>query len=132
MKTPGSSTGWPSFGAAGSGLERLDHRGQELEDVRHDPDVGDFEDRRARVRVDRDDEPGILHARHVLHRSTDPAGHVELRTHGLSALPDLASLRQPLHVREGPGGADYPAQQPREVLDEREVLLLLDTATRGH
>src|SRR2546426_4288855 len=35
-------------------LQFLQHRGQELEDVRREPDVGDLEDRRGRVRVDRD------------------------------------------------------------------------------
>ena len=68
----------------------------------------------------------------MLHRAADSAGHVEFGVDRLAALTDLPCLREPVQVRERTGCTDDAAHGLRELLDERQVLLLLDPATGGH
>ena len=86
--------------ACRSACQFLQRGREQFQDIRHEPNVGDLEDRCARIRVDRDDEAGVLHAGDVLHRAADPAGHVEFRVDRLAALTDLPRLREPVHVGE--------------------------------
>src|SRR5262245_28307313 len=60
-----------------SGLHRLDDRRHDLEQVPDDPVVGDLEDRRIGVLVDRDDRVGALHADQVLDGARDAERQVE-------------------------------------------------------
>src|SRR5690606_2363428 len=60
-----------------SAQRRLDLR-QQLEQVAHQPDVRDLEDRRVRVLVDRDDRAGVLDAGQVLDRAADADRDVQL------------------------------------------------------
>src|SRR3989304_5855046 len=113
-------------------LQLLNQRGNELEDVRDDAVVRDLENRSARARVDREDEPGILHAGDVLHRPADSARDVQLRPHGLPALAYLAGLRKPLQIGERARRAHHPPEDLGELLDDLQVLLLLDAAPRAH
>src|SRR6202042_877288 len=51
--------------------------------------IGDLEDRRLLVLVDRDDDLGILHPRQMLDRARDADRDIELWRHHLAGLPDL-------------------------------------------
>src|SRR5262245_54097693 len=54
-----------------------------VEEIARRAVVGDVEDRRLRVRVDRDDRARRLHAGEMLNRARDAEGEVDLRLHGL-------------------------------------------------
>src|SRR3990172_11693265 len=112
-------------------LQLLNQRGNELDNVRDDAVVRDLEDWSARVRVDREDEPRVLHAGDVLHRPADPARDVQLRPHGLPALAYLAGLREPLQIGERARCTYHAAEGSGELLDDLQVLLLLDAASRA-
>src|SRR5256885_2266805 len=60
-------------------LEFLRELRDDLEQIRDDPVVGDLEDRRLRVLVDRDDDLGGPHAGQALDRARDAEPQVELR-----------------------------------------------------
>src|SRR6185295_13298812 len=76
----------------------LRERGHDLERVADDAVVGDLEDRRLRILVDRDDDLRRLHAREVLDRARDADRDVELRADGLARLADLLGVRTPAGV----------------------------------
>ena len=76
------------------------------------PEVGELEDRRVRVLVDRDDVLRGLHADLVLDRAGDAGGQVELRRDGLARLADLRRVRVPAGVDHRAGGGDGAAQAP--------------------
>src|SRR5439155_20529672 len=104
---------------------RLDELGQlrdDLVQVADDAEVGELEDRRVRVLVDRDDRPGALHPDLVLDRARDSAGHVELRRDRATGLADLRRVRVPAGVYDRARRRDGAAERAREVLDEPEVL----------
>ena len=52
-------------------FQRRDHRRHDLEQIAHDPVIGDFENRRLGVLVNRDDRPRAFHADDVLNRARD-------------------------------------------------------------
>ena len=56
----------------------------DLVQVADDAEIGELEDRRVAVLVDRDDRPGALHADLVLDRAGDADGDVQLRRHASS------------------------------------------------
>src|SRR5947209_13846695 len=64
-------------------------RRHDLEDVAHDAVIGDLEDGRFLVLVDRDDRLGRTHSGEMLNRSGDAHGDVQLRAHLTSRLADL-------------------------------------------
>src|SRR5687768_16224125 len=103
--------------------------GDDRVQVADDAEVGELEDRRVRVLVDRDDSLGALRPDLVLDRPGDPAGDVELRRDGLARLADLSRVRVPAGVDDGPRRADRTAQRLRELLDERELLRLPEPAS---
>src|SRR5262245_43122951 len=94
----------------------------DLVEVADDAEIGELEDRRVRVLVDRDDDAGALHADLVLDRARDADGHVELRRDGLARLPDLRRVRVPAGVDDRARRGDGSAEGLRELLDELEVL----------
>jgi hypothetical protein len=62
------------------------------EQILDEPVVGDAEDRRLLVLVDRDDDLGVLHPGQVLDRAADAGGDVELRRDDLAGLPTCQSF----------------------------------------
>jgi DNA-binding CsgD family transcriptional regulator len=62
---------------------------QYLEQIPDEAIVGDLEDRRLLVLVDRYDHLGLLHARQMLNGARDPDGDVQLRRDHLARLADL-------------------------------------------
>ena len=111
--------------------DQLGQLGDDLVEVADDAEVGELEDRRVRVLVDRDDHVRALHADLVLDRAGDPAGDVELRRDALPGLPDLRRVRVPARVDDGARRGDRAAERLGEVLDEREVLRPAEAATAG-
>src|SRR3990167_2460684 len=76
-----SSSSWPRRIAQELGELRDD-----LVEIADDPKVGEVEDRRVRVLVDRNDRPGALHPDLVLDRARDAERDVELRRDRLARL----------------------------------------------
>src|SRR5579875_2122642 len=68
------------------GLDRVGQLGQHLVEVADDPEIGELEDRRVGVLVDRHDVLRGLHADLVLDRPGDARREVQLRRHGLPGL----------------------------------------------
>src|SRR4051794_12987777 len=114
-----------------AGGDLLGGGGDDLEQVADDPEVGQLEDRRFGVLVDRDDGLRGLHAGPVLDRTGDAHGDVELRGDGLAGLPDLEGVRVEAGVDRRPGRADGGTEGVGELLDQREVLRAGHTATAG-
>ena len=79
-------------------LEQLDELREHLVHVTHDAEVGDTEDRRLLVLVDRDDVLGALHTDHVLRRTGDAGGDVDVRLDDLAGLADLVAVRNPAGI----------------------------------
>src|SRR5918999_5514685 len=77
------------------GLHGVGQLGQDLVQVADHAQIGELEDRRVRVLVDRDDVLGALHADLVLDRTRDARRQVELRRHRLAGLADLGGVRVP-------------------------------------
>src|SRR5947209_767563 len=94
LSTP---SGNGELGASGSTaplrLDRVDQLGDDLVQVAHDPQVGELEDRRVGVLVDRDDVLRGLHPDLVLDRAGDPGREVQLGRDRLAGLPDLGRVR---------------------------------------
>src|SRR2546427_10807775 len=62
---------------------------QRLVQIRDKPVIGDLEDRRLFILVDRHDHLRILHAREMLDRAGNPDGNVQLGRPPLAGLTDL-------------------------------------------
>ncbi len=86
----------PSFGARRS--ELFDQLRHGLEQVGHQPVVGNLEDRRLLVLVDGDDDLRILHPRQMLDGAGDADRHIEVRRHHLAGLADLPVVRREARV----------------------------------
>src|SRR5215470_4606169 len=85
-------------------LELLLERGGDLEQIAHDAEVGDLEDRRLRVLVDGADHLGRAHPREMLDSARDPEPEIQLRRDGSSRLTDLEAMWPPARVDSRPGG----------------------------
>src|SRR5439155_13582443 len=103
-------------------LEFLRELRDDLEQIRDDPVVGDLEDRRLRVLVDRDDDLGGPHAGQVLDRARDAEPQVELGRDGPSGLADLEPVRPPASVDRRARGAHRGADDAAQVLEDHVVL----------
>src|ERR1700689_5398874 len=101
---------------------------QDLVQIADDAEVGEFEDRRVRVLVDRDDVLRALHPDLVLDRARDAGGEVQLRRDRLAGLADLRRVRVPAGVDDRAGGRDgrVVAERRRQVLGELEALGLTE------
>src|SRR6202011_5218327 len=84
-----------------AGLNCLGELRRDLEQVADDAVVGDLEDRRLFVLVDRDDRLRGLHAGAVLDRSGDAQRDVQLWRHGLAGLAHLELARVVAGVDRG-------------------------------
>src|SRR5919109_602878 len=82
-------------------LEFFDDGRNHLEEVAHDAVVGDLEDRRFLVLVDRDDDAAVLHAGEVLDRARDAYRDVEIGRDDLAGLPHLPVVRHEARVDGG-------------------------------
>src|SRR3954468_21816255 len=105
-----------------------DHRGDHFEEVAGDAVIGDLEDGRLWILVDRDDGARAFHPDEMLDRAGDAERDVELGRHGLPRAADLAIHRQPAGVADRTRGRDLGAHRLRELLRELQVLLPLDAA----
>src|SRR5688572_5014533 len=83
---------------------------QQLEEVADESIVGDLEDRRFRVLVDRDDDLAVLHAGQMLDGTRDADGDVKLRCHDLAGLANLEVVRHKTGVHRGARGAHGRAE----------------------
>src|SRR5438105_7450719 len=90
-----------SEGSALRGADLLGDLRKERERVAHDAEIGDREDRRVLVLVDRDDPLRLLHADHVLRGSADADRDVDLGLDRLAGLPDLQAVRHPAGIDHG-------------------------------
>src|SRR3954453_14583623 len=149
MRSSSGSVGGPTYSFDGStgggnaigataifwlsllGLNGVGQLGQDLVQVAHDAEVGELEDRRVLVLVDRDDVLGRLHAHLVLDRAGDARREVQLRRDGLARLADLSRVRVPAGVDHGARGGPRPAERLGERLAEVEALGLAEPATAG-
>src|SRR5258706_16471771 len=111
FSTPGMSfsgaTYSPTF------LSLSDFRGQfrnDLEQISHQAVVGDLEDRRLGILVDRDDHLAVLHPGQVLDRARDADCDVELGCHDLARLAHLVVVGAVARVHRGARGADRGSQ----------------------
>src|SRR4051795_3881159 len=105
---PESTGGGNSIGAVDTALALLrlhclGQLGQDLVVVADDAEVGELEDRRVRILVDRDDVLGVLHTDLVLDRAGDARREVQLRRDGLARLADLRRIRVPAGVHHPAG-----------------------------
>src|SRR4051794_30960321 len=148
MRSSGSSVGGPTNSAAEStgggnslgatatlrALLRLHGLGQlrnDLVQIADHAEIGEFEDRRVGVLVDRDDVLGGLHADLVLDRAADARGEIELRRDRLARLADLRAVGVPAGVDHRARRRDGPAERPRELLQRLEALGLAEPAAAG-
>src|SRR3954470_6304751 len=112
---------------------------QELRELRDDlvqvadhTEIGELEDRRVAILVDRDDRPRALHADLVLDRTGDSDGDVQLRRNALARLSDLRRVRVPAGVDDRSRCGDSTAERLGELFDELEVLRPAEAAAAGH
>src|SRR3954447_16850403 len=132
----GNSIGAIPVAMAGSAallrLDRVGELGDDLVQISDHTEVGELEDRRVLVLVDRDDVLRGLHTDLVLDRARDAEREVELRCDRLTGLADLRGVGVPARVddraRRGHGAAECAG----EVLGELEVLGLAEPASTAH
>src|SRR5690606_21460049 len=104
---------------------------QHLEQIPHQPDVRDLEDRCLGVLVDRHDRAGVLDAGQVLDRAADADGDVQVGGDDLAGLADLQFVGNVAGVDRGARGADGGAELVGEVEDDLEVFFGTDAAATG-
>src|SRR4051812_41362142 len=113
-------------------LHRVGELGQDLVEVPDDAEVGELEDRRVRILVDRDDVLGVLHADLVLDGPRDAGRQVQLRRDRLAGLADLGGVGVPAGVDHRARGGNRAAQRLGERLAQLEALGLAEPAATGH
>ena len=99
--------------------------GQNLERVADDAEIGETEDRRLGVLVDRDDPLRALHADLVLRRPADADRDVDVGLDGLPGLADLHRVGHPAGVDDGASRADG------RIADRRRELVQQARCCRG-
>src|SRR4051794_38132653 len=114
-----------------AGLHGLGELGHDLVEVADDAEVGELEDRRVGVLVDRHDVLGALHADLVLDRARDAGRQVELRRDRLAGLADLRRVRIPARVDDRARRGDRAAERLGQRLAELEALGLAEPASAG-
>src|SRR5579871_524941 len=81
---------------------RLCQRRNHLEQIPHHAVIGDLEDRRVLILIDRDHRLRPLHPNQVLNRPRNPDRQIKLRRHRLPRAPHLPLHRQPAVVADRP------------------------------
>src|SRR6478609_5228660 len=99
--------------------------GHDLEQVTHDAVVGNLEDRRFLVLVDRHDGLAVLHAGEMLDGAGDADGDVEVGRDHLAGLADLVVVRHVTRIDRGAAGAETGAELVSQGLEHLEVLAAL-------
>jgi len=130
---PGLINAWRSAASASPIPKALKKGREEDLEVLDDPVMGDPENGRLWILIDRDDDLGILHASQMLNGSRDPEGEVETGAYGLAGYPDLVFRRKPTAVTDRAGGAQGRAfQEGEELPNGREGPFIPDPTTSGH
>src|SRR5699024_3107067 len=114
-----------------SSAHRLIQLRDDLEQIAHQAEVGDLEDRRLRVLVDGDNRAGVLDPGQVLEGAGDAKAHVQIRRDDLAGLADLHVVGHIAGIDRGTRGADPGADLVGKVVDELEVLFAADPAPAG-
>ena len=104
-------------------LELLGQLRDDLEQVADQADVGDLEDRRVLVLVDRDDDLRILHAGEVLDRARNADRDIDFGGDDLAGLADLIVVGRIAGVDRGAAGADARLELVGERIEQRMELL---------
>src|SRR5690606_8585731 len=105
----------------------------DLEQITDQTVVGDLEDRRLLVLVDRDDDLAVLHPGEVLDGAGDADCDVQVRRDDLAGLPDLVFVGHIAGVDRGARGADRRVEHVGQLLDDLEVLAAAHAAAaRDH
>src|ERR687897_1709536 len=109
-------------------VDRLDQLGNDGQRIADDPHVGQAEDRRVAVTVDRDDPLRRLHPYDVLRRTADADGDVHLGANCLSRLADLVAVRNPAGVDDGAARADGGvSDRLGQLVEEPKIRRVLQT-----
>ena len=87
-----------------------ENRGDKLGHIAHHPIIGDLEDGRLGVAVDRDDGLALVHAGEMLNRAGDADSNVEFGLNGFARLSHLLGVRPPTRVDNGAGRSDGCAE----------------------
>src|SRR4051794_7203562 len=93
----------------------LGQRGKDLEKIADDTEVGDAEDGRFRIFVDRDDVLRRRHPRQMLDRTRDATGDVEIRADDATRLSDLMLMIDPARVDGRARSANGTADRMSEI-----------------
>src|ERR1700678_4215927 len=97
--------------------DRLGQFRNRLIQIRHQAIIGDLEDRRVLILVDRDDDLGVLHAGEMLDRAGNTDRDIELRRHHLAGLSHLPVVRRISGIDRGARSTDAGAEFVGERLD---------------
>src|SRR3954464_5238643 len=103
----------------------------DLEEIAHDAVIGNLEDRRFLVLVDRNDGLAVLHAGEMLDRAGDADGDVEVRRHHLAGLADLVVVGHVARVDGRAAGTETGAELVGQGLEHLEVLAARQAAAAG-
>ena len=105
------------------GLELLRQLRHDFEQVADEADVGDLEDRRVLVLVDRDDGLGVLHSGEMLDRAGNADRDIEVWRDDLAGLADLIVVGRIAGVDRGARGADRGAELVGERIEQSVELV---------
>src|ERR1700687_5242876 len=113
--------------------ELLGQLGNRLIQIRDQAVIGNLENRRVLILVDRDDHLGILHAGEMLDRAGNADRDIEFRPHHLAGLPDLPVVRRIAGIDRGARRTDAGAELVGERLDIfGDIVAALHSAAAGN
>src|SRR6516164_4630084 len=113
--------------------ECLGQFGDHLVEIRDQAIIGDLENRRVLILVDRDDHLGVLHSGEMLNCAGDADRDIKFRRHHLAGLPDLPVVRRISRIHRGARGADAGTELVGERLDIfGEILAALHRSPPGN
>src|SRR6201996_99639 len=101
---------------------------QRGEQISHQAVVGDLEDGRFLILIDRHDDLAVLHAGEVLDGPRDPDSDVQFRRDDLTRLPNLKLVGNEACIHRGARGADSGTELVRDRFEQREVITILHPA----
>src|SRR4030095_8390165 len=112
-------------------VQRRGQLGQDLKEVADKAVVGDLEDRRLGILVDRDDHFAVLHPGQMLDRPGNADGDVKVGGHDLAGLPDLIVVGYVARIDGRARGSDRRVELVRERIEQLEVLGVAEATTAG-
>ncbi len=107
-------------------------RGNDFEQIADDAVVGNFENRRVLVLVDRDDRARAFHSHDVLDGSADSQREIQFRRDRLAGAADLAVHGQPAFIADRTRSRQFAAEQFGQFFRQRNIFRRLDAASDGH